>query len=694
MEFLEKLSSVLELFLNVLEFAAIVISIFTFFFLMLNRYSHALRRILGPCGLGFWTRLRVLFICRKSQIKKRAFLEYAILRTLGCPVISSEWRSIVNEFKAFYSREAQEALVYSIPNCTKLIGTEFSEATGRYFAYFAQPKVRAAFGIQEDITSWVIRIRIEEAYATPTCLLTGLLSQYEENWEEFIKRYVSTAYISEEEGSMDHSILSEELYFTFAWLLWGPSYELEYRNYWAGLCQLSYGDESNSVPAVAAPEVAGKLRDKFMENDGRRYGALVTADIILSDKKPFYASIRSEVNPANAYFYQKIEDNDLSFGIRISDYQSCTSYKAKKYYSTAYVWILFELEEDDLHFSPEKSLAFFEHANLADRNTYRFLMETLIDKSIRHFTKIFSHEEMKGRRYRFVCAMNDRIADACCERYRALMATDTEIGRAFADRIILEPKYTPSEVFMAYDEFFAGRKLLSYEEVSLRDSATVSDLGRFYTDVYMNCFPDPDERETFDGFLGYLRYENDRPERRYHIILAKDENQNIVGGCVFNYFTRTNSGVIEFIAVRSDIQSGGIGTQIYRHVLSVLFTDARQCAGRPLDYVFCEIDSPEYSRAEIKKYLYFWDKNGYYHIDFRYVQPALSDRQNPVTGLWLTVAPQQSREKTIPAQTVLDVLYDYMHYAMEIDDPAACPEYRDAAKEMGEKDSVALLEIV
>ena len=129
-------------------------------------------------------------------------------------------------------------------------------------------------------------------------------------------------------------------------------------------------------------------------------------------------------------------------------------------------------------------------------------------------------------------------------------------------------------------------------------------------------------------------------------------------------------------------------------MLSVLSTDARQCAGRPLDYVFCEIDSPEYSRAEIKKYLYFWDKNGYYHIDFRYVQPALSDKQNPVTGLWLTVAPQQSREKTIPAQTVLDVLYDYMHYAMEIDDPAACPEYRDAAKEMGEKNSVALLEIV
>lgn len=64
----------LELFLNVLELLALSVSAITFFVLMLNKYSKALRKILSPCGIGFWARLRVLFICRKSQVKKELLL--------------------------------------------------------------------------------------------------------------------------------------------------------------------------------------------------------------------------------------------------------------------------------------------------------------------------------------------------------------------------------------------------------------------------------------------------------------------------------------------------------------------------------------------------------------------------------------------------------------------------------------------
>ena len=227
--FFENFPAALELFLNFFELVAIVASVFTFFILMINKYAKALRKILSPCGMGFWPRIKVLFVCRKSQLKKRAFLEYAILKTGGRPVIGSEWHAIINSFKAYYSDAEQGVLKYSIPNCTALIEKEFSDATARYFKYFSQEKVKKAFGIQDSQIGWVIKLRIEEAYATPTCLLTGLLSQYDESWEEFIKRYVSTAYISENSDVQSKNILSNELYFTFAWLLWGPSYELKYR---------------------------------------------------------------------------------------------------------------------------------------------------------------------------------------------------------------------------------------------------------------------------------------------------------------------------------------------------------------------------------------------------------------------------------------------------------------------------------
>ena len=696
LDFIEQIPSVLELFLNILEFVAIVISIVTFFVVMLNKYSKALKKIFGPCGMGFWMRLRVLFICRKSQVKKRAFIEYAILKTGGVPAITSEWNAIINGFKAYYSDAEQSELIYSVPNCTPLIEGQLSEVTARYFQYFSQDKVKKAFGIQDEQLSWVIKLRIEEAYATPTCLLTGLLSQYNESWEEFIKRYVSTAYITENGEIQSKNVLSNELYFTFAWLLWGPSYELEYRKYWAGLCQLSYGDESNSMPAIADSEtsVAEKLRVRFLENEDHRYGALISADVTIFDKKPFYASLRSNINPDNTYFYDKVENGDLSYGVRIDSFAPCVNYKAQKYYSTAYVWILFELEDDDYSFKPEKSVAFFEHANLANNGTYNFLIETLIDKSLKHFESIYSNPEYAQRKYRFVCAMNGRIESECISKYRELMQSGTPFGNVLKENIIMEPKHSAADVFSAYDEFFSPRRLLNYVEVSYQNPKTITDFGQFYTDVYMEAFPDDDEREGFDNFLKYLKRANESKEYRYHIVLAKDEMDRVIGGCIFNYYKKSNTGVIEFLAVKSDLQSSGIGTMIYKHVSSILSDDAHQMSGKPLDYVCCEIDSPEHSKAEIKKYLYFWNKNNFWHLDFDYVQPALSANQQPVTGLWLTISSQRTACKDVPNKLVMDILYDYMKYAMCIDDPLQCSEYIKMETQLMENDTVRLKKII
>lgn len=694
--FLEKIPSILELFLNSIEFVAIIISIVTFFILMINKFSKGLKKVLSPCGLGFWQRLRVLFICRKSQIKKRAFIEYAILKTGGYPVIGSEWKRIVNSFKSYYTEAENGKLKYPIPNCTPLIDKAFSDATKRYFEYFSQEKVKVAFGIQEDNISWVIDLHIEEAYATPTCLLTGLLSQYDESWEEFIKRYVSTAYITENGEIQSKNVLSNELYFTFAWLLWGPSYELEYRKYWAGLCQLSFGDESNSVPAIADTEssIADKLRNRFLDNEDRRYGALIAVDITLFDKKPFFDSLRVNINPDNKYFYDKVENGDLSFAIRINDFNSCTNYKAKKYYSTAYVWILFELEDEEFSFKPERSLAFFEHANLANKITYQFLIEALLDKSLKHFESIFSTEECSNRKYRFVCAMNDKIAMECISRYKEIMNSGTPLGNLLKERIILEPKHSPSDVFASYDEFFSPSNLYEYVQVSPHNPSTISDFGQFYTDIYMEAFPDEDEREDFDNFLKYLKLSSDDKDYKYHIVLAKDESKRIIGGCIFNYYKKSNTGVIEFLAIKSDLQSSGIGTLLYKHASAILSEDAHKYNNKNLDYICCEIDSPEYSKAEIKKYLYFWNKNNFWHLDFDYVQPALSAGRNPVKGLWFTISPQRISCTEVPSSLVLDVLYDYLKFAMCIDEPEKCQEYIDMKAQLSLSDTVKLKKIV
>ena len=694
-DFIDSFASTIELFLNTLEFFALIVSCITFFFLMLNQYSKALRYILSPCGLGFWQRLRILFYCRKSPVMKRAFLEFAMLKTQGHSRVSGEWKTIINEFRAFYGT-AQGDLVYHIPNCTLLIGEDFSDVVWRYFDFFQNDKVKKAFGIRDDRLCWVMKICIEEAYTTPACLLTGLLSTYEENWSEFIKRYVSTAFIAENDENIGNDILTNELYLTFVWLLWGPSFELDYTSCWAGLCQISYGDESNSIPAVANLDtgVSEKIAARFSGNRGRRYGALVSAELSIFENKSFYQSVRDTVNPDDAYFYDKIEDGMLSFAARIDSFSPYQSYKSKKYYCTAYVWLLFELEEEEYTFHPEKSVAFFEHANLTDQETYHFLVGTLIDKSIKHFSIIFANPHYNQRRYRFVCAMNEEIAGIFRSRYEALMAEDSEMGRAFRERMILEPKHTPAQAFAAYDEFFAQSKGLRFENVSLEKKETISDLARFYTEVYMECFPDADERESFDNLLAYLTQGTTAQDYCYHIILARDEKGEIVGGGIFDYMKRTNAGVIEFIAVKSDLQSGGMGSLIYQHIRSVLADDAYRTCQKPVSCIFCEIDSPEHSKASIKKYLYFWNKHHYRYLDFQYVQPALSLKQSPVTGLWLTVSVEHDKQETIDAELVAKVVYDYLKYAMQIEHPEENEIYIRMEQELIQKKKIFLKKIV
>lgn len=685
----------LDISLNLLEFIALVISVFTFFFLMLNQYSKALKVILGPCGMSFWPRVRVLLLCRKSPVKKRAFVEFALLKTQGCPTVPQQWHSIINEFKAFY-QDGQSVPEYVIPNCTSLIGEEFSEATGRYFQYFRLPKTRKAFGLQDTVITWVTRLRIEEAYITPTCLLTGLLSKYEENWSEFIKRFVSTAYITESEDSGSQDILSNELYFTFAWLLWGPSYELSYQKHWGGLCQISYGDESNSVPAVATQEgdTLRRLATRLMANKGHRYGALVDAVVSVHENKWYYRNLRNSINPENSYFYNKIESGPLSFALQLDDFIPCESYKAKKYYCTAYVWILFELDSEVyFDFRPEKSVAFFEHANLTDNHTYQFLVETLMDKCFKHFETIFSNPKYEGRNYRFVCAMNHPIEEAFMERLQARIDRGDALAQAFAQRLSPEPKHTPAATFSTFDEYFDQKSTLHFQEILPTDKNAITDLGIFYTRIYMESFPDPDERETFDSILGYLQDAQSADAYRYHIVLARDDNENVVGGAIFDYFNKTNTGVVEFIAVKSDAQSCGVGSQLYRHILLMLSEDAYKNGKKLLSSIYCEIDSPEHSKSSIKKYLYFWRKHNYRHLDFDYVQPSLSASQDKVTGLWFTVAPQQGQPQ-VSGKEVLQVLHDYMKYAMRIEEPLKHPDYQAMAAQLESLEAVPLLPII
>ena len=199
----------------------------------------------------------------------------------------------------------------------------------------------------------------------------------------------------------------------------------------------------------------------------------------------------------------------------------------------------------------------------------------------------------------------------------------------------------------------------------------------------MENFPDADERESFNNLLLYLKNAENAEKYRYHIILAKDNNGNVVGGAIFNYFVESNSGVIEFIVVKTDTQSSGIGTLLYKQILIIMQREAKKLAKKKLGYVFCEIDAPGFGKSNNKKYLYFWNKHNYWHLDFSYVQPSLSPTQAPVLGLWFIVSSQQGTDLSeLKGELILSVIHDYMKYAMQIDNPKENTDYLKMKEEL------------
>lgn len=698
--FLQPIADWLDLILNALQTCGVALSLFFVLFFLANRFSGVLRDVLRPLGAGPWLRFRALFSCGRGIDRKRAFVEYALLRTGGEPVDAGEWRAILSEFRNRYAERDASRMVFDIPNCTALIGAPFSEAAARYFRAFSDPKRRRAFGLPaEGETVWVFRIRIRESYVTPTCLLAGLLSRYEENWSKFISRYVAAA--SMDPARRENRVRTDELYLTFGWLLWGPSYEIAFRNYWDGLCQISYGDESNSVPAFANPvgDCLPKLKGRLLDAERSRFGTLVETLVSLREKKAFFREFRKTGHPENDYFLRKIGEDGAPFAVRIESFAEDSSLRESGYYCTAYVWLLFErLSPDGGEFRPERSVAFFEHANLADGDSYRFLVSTLGEKALAHFRKVSADPERAGSRYRFVCAMNQRIEEDFGSRFGRERASGSDFGRWLGSHVDLVQARPPEEAFSSIDSFFSDSgDDVSFSEAVLPDKRSLADFGEFYTRIYMEAFPDADEREKFDNMLRFLADAEDARDYRYHVVLAKNASRTVVGGAIFDYFPASNSGVVEFIAVDEAIQTSGIGTKIYEHVRKVLRQDALDFGRGTVDRIFCEVDKPDHSRQKERKYISFWRKNHFRRIDFDYVQPALSPEQKPVDGLWFLVAPQPDPagriaiEDRISSETVLSVLSDYLRHCMRISEPEKDGTFVKMAAELRGKGTARLL---
>lgn len=238
--------------------------------------------------------------------------------------------------------------------------------------------------------------------------------------------------------------------------------------------------------------------------------------------------------------------------------------------------------------------------------------------------------------------------------------------------------------------------MFTYRELttSARDRAV---LERFYSDLYVKEFPDPDERETLENMLRYLELKEEGwyGPNNYHILVAENDG-TVAAASMSDYLAEPNAGVIEFLVTGIKWRSKGLGRHLLSWTEQTLDEDAWRSAGSGVRCVVAEMNDPfrpsgiedsldPFARAGI------WGRWGYKKIEFPYVQPALSKGQHPVEHLLLMARPLVPEvESGMPAALVEGILREYMRWAMRIENPEADDCYRAMAAYLEKAGSVPL----
>ncbi len=232
------------------------------------------------------------------------------------------------------------------------------------------------------------------------------------------------------------------------------------------------------------------------------------------------------------------------------------------------------------------------------------------------------------------------------------------------------------------------------------ETAEIGLLRSFYDGLYTQEFPDPDERELLENMERYLQLKAAGwyGLNNYHILLLT-EAEEIVGGVVADYFERSNVGVIEFMVVDPARRGRGLGKRLLEEITQRFHQDAERAGRAPLNGICGEVNDP-YRRCDVQEHLdgfarmRMWDRFGFGLLDFPYVQPALSEGQDAVTGLGLMFRPERDEYRSqVPAELVEHIVADYQIWAMRIEHPERHAEFQNMQRYLRGRSRIALLDM-
>lgn len=643
-------------FNNVVQFLFFISSVIAIFAFFTIPYIKPLRQLLGKHGLHSGEIISILWVCyKRPRIFIRLYLELAIIYSKGTHQDKQWWKAQRRIFKKFLDdHNHSEQYIIEVETCFDLVPADLNDLIQEYFDYFKGKKASGKFAIPDDEpVSFISDLRVNEGYLVPLTFITGLNQRYNEDWEKILKNYFVAF---NEKTKPELAILPEELYFTYTWLMWGPSYQNNYGPSKYRLIQYGFGDESNSINVVIRNDSSGnqlwkKLLDS--EQDGvRRFGYNCSIAGKVIDTDDYYKYKSDYTDNQTVPFLKRLSKASLGipFLLELNNFDIKTSAKSENYFFSAYLWIMFELvTPEPTGFHPQKTLTFFEHSNIADPVNYNFLAQRLIDKCFTHFEYIANHETYRVRKYQLCLSMNSFISDLFISRLNDYLKNSS--NKWFSENLLIEKPYRVGEILDAFDNYFVNpEKRIEITNVSLNQKETVKQFCNFYAETYLDLLQILPYRLNLDQVLFHIR-KND-PQYQVSAGIALNSENKVIGSIVFILFPKLKCGVIDNICVLPAYRNNGIGTSLIEYSINQLRINARKLRNADkVEFVISgvpvENSKPRFTNATLYEKL--WLNNGF----------KKSNTKDDI--LWFSTALDGEKNQDMPENLIYEIEKELQH---------------------------------
>jgi len=221
-------------------------------------------------------------------------------------------------------------------------------------------------------------------------------------------------------------------------------------------------------------------------------------------------------------------------------------------------------------FSPNKTVTFFEHANLPDLNNYHFLSECLIDKVFNHLFLISENPDYSQRKYRYSLSFNKYIENLFIKRVAKEVKLETPFSRWLELNLTSTSTDSLADVLDAFDSHFEQSKIQK-----LTDSEAHSlKLGNFYIRTYFPEYKEWAEKQSLEQMLFKLTNNTSNKEVSYGVFGSFNSDDEITAIATSYLLKQSGYGVIDDLLINAKDRNI---TQTKAIIDTIIFHMEKEC---------------------------------------------------------------------------------------------------------------------